>query len=250
MWARQFVAIPSSRLCLSEPVKGTDKATPSQLRAYANSVTGVYAGLRAGVTPAQFEAAYTTESAAVSRDLAVTYHHLFSPTGVDGRIEADYIDGALVVTRGRHRVDAAQQLGVPVLPVHVRAQNAEVLSGVIREFDSRLATSDPDIVGIQRDLDEQHHLAREHRTPDLAQSATRGEKMSSMESGPRKSSPEFEKQPHEKIVPDRDRAARALGAAATAQQVQTPEASNRSRVERALGRTATEAVRAPSRDRS
>jgi len=61
--------------------------------------------------------------------------------------------------------------------------------------------------------------------------------------------PEFEPQPRELPLPDarRDRAAQALGATATAREVQGPAAARAQGIEQALGRRA---VAEASRDRT
>jgi hypothetical protein len=117
------------------------------------SVPAVYDLLRGGATEADFEAMRTSADPQ-KREIGDAYHHLFSPSGYSGRIEAEYVDGqGLVVQRGRHRVEAARELGVDYLPVHVRAENQRTLNTVVEGAEKRVEAVSPGTVDAQRKSD-------------------------------------------------------------------------------------------------
>jgi len=120
-WTRDRFNVPPELLGQDGPVLSTEKASSDQLRDYMRQVPKVYDLLRSGATPADFAA---LRRARDPRDRAVGECHLrlFAESGRDHRIEAELApDGTLVVTRGRHRVEAARELGLTELPVEVRA---------------------------------------------------------------------------------------------------------------------------------
>ena len=120
-WASRFTAVPTSELRQDGALDPLAKATREQMRGYMRNVPAVYDRLRSGATEADFEA-MRTGADPQEREIGDAYYHLFSSCGYDHRIEADYTDGqGLVVQRGGHRVEAARELGVGYLPVHVRA---------------------------------------------------------------------------------------------------------------------------------
>ena len=253
-WPSRFVAVSPNRLRIVEELKPSSKASPDELREYVRNVPRVYELLRDGVTREQFETARTEGRGIVSRDLGDSYYYCFSAEGREGRIEAEYVSGDLLVTRGRHRVDAAQREGVAYLPVHVKASSEEMLALVLKELQSGPAAPEPAIVEIHRSIDDQHADFNGNRP--TGRLISRKEATVSFEGEmSRRTSPEFEPQPREnRATPDRDRAERALGALATAKEVQSPAAARQERISRSLGNTATEAARAssatPNRERS
>ena len=128
VWASRFTAVPMSELKQDGPLDPSAKATREQMRGYMRNVPVVYDRLRSGATEADFEAMRASADAQ-RREIGDAYYHLFSPSGYNHRIEADYIDGqGLVVQRGRHRVEAARELGINYLPVHIRAEDQQTLN--------------------------------------------------------------------------------------------------------------------------
>lgn len=255
-WPSRFLAVPVARLRVDPDLKPTNKASPEQLRSYVRYVPEVYERLCGDGSLMLLETSRAASASDINRELADSYHHFFSPAGRDGRIEAEFVDGTLVVTRGRHRVNTAQHEGISYVPVHVRACSDDLLTQVTAELESELAMVDPAIVDVQRRLDVQHRAVAPIRLAERA-ALDKGERegMSIEIPGvPRRKSPEFEPQA-KPSAPDMDRAARALGALATSKQVQSPAAARQDRITRALGDTAVQEAtrdksRTPSRKRS
>lgn len=137
------------------------KASPAEMQAYVASLPSTYQAIRDGATSAQL-AAMRQSTDPKMRAVGDAYYHFFSPEGVDHRLEAEVAeDGGLVVTRGRHRVEAAQELGVPMLPVHVRAPDRDQLDALARTYQSELPDRDAAIVEAEHRLNAQHHATRE-----------------------------------------------------------------------------------------
>jgi hypothetical protein len=171
------LAVPIGQLQQDDSVTPSPKATDTQMRAYMAEVPAVYEKLAAGATAADFQK-MRTGSDARTRAVGDTYHHLFSPAGIDHRIEADQIEGrGLVVTRGRHRVEAARELGLPYLPVHVRAADDRILDASTRKFEATLGTTNPNVVRAQRNLDVEHRAARAERERTTSQPSVNHEPM-------------------------------------------------------------------------
>ena len=159
-WSTRFVAVPTGQLRKDDQVAPSPKATPEQMRAYMGHVPAVYAKLGAGVRTEAFRQMRTSPDPR-TRAVGDAYHHLFSPDGADHRIEAEVVDGkGLVVTRGRHRVEAAREIGLPYVPVHVRAADDRSLDGVTRRLEADVERAAPDVVHAQRALDGEHRAAR------------------------------------------------------------------------------------------
>ena len=155
-WASRFVAVPTSRLRQDQDVMGSPKASAEQLRAYMAPVPEVYRRLGEGTSREQFQS-MRRSSDPQAKAVGDTYQHLFSPAGLDHRLEAEHVDGkGLVVTRGHHRIEAAQALGIPYVPVHVRAADDRTLDQMVRSFEADLSEMTPQVVELQRRLDREH----------------------------------------------------------------------------------------------
>lgn len=162
-WRTRFLAVPTGQLKQDDQVTPSPKATADQIRAYMALVPAVYDALEAGARAKEFQQMRTSPDAR-TRAVGDTYHHLFSPAGIDHRIEAEVVDGrGLVVTRGRHRVEAAHELGLPYLPVHVRAADDRTLDASTRSFEGDLESTVPSVVSAHRSLDGEHQAARAER---------------------------------------------------------------------------------------
>lgn len=173
VWASRFTAVPTSELRQDGPLDPSEKATREQIRGYIRNVPAVYDRLRSGTTEADFEAMRT---GADPQECAIgdAYYHLFSPRGYHHRIEADYTDGrGLVVQRGGHRLEAARELGVGYLPVHVRAPDQRTLDEVAGRAEGRVEAVSPGTAGVQRTLNAAHREARPGMSRDLQQEGVR-----------------------------------------------------------------------------
>ncbi len=72
------------------------------------------------------------------RSMGDTYNHLFRVSPSSASFAAAYDGKDLVVVKGNHRIRAAQQVGVPVVPVWVRASSTEELNRVEAALDRRM----------------------------------------------------------------------------------------------------------------
>jgi hypothetical protein len=169
-WPRRFCAVPTSSLRQDGPLAPSSKATPEQIRGYVQPVPEVYARLRGGATEADFDAMRQSTDPH-ERAVGDTYHHLFSSAGYEGRIEADYENGQLVVQRGQHRVEAAREDGVDYLPVHVRAADERTLRSVTDQAERQVEAAHPGTRAVQRDLDAAHRINQ----PEATRTADRSE---------------------------------------------------------------------------
>lgn len=166
-WARRFTAVPASELVQDGPLDLSAKTRREQMRRYMRNVPAVYDQLRAGATEADLQAIRASADPQ-KREIGDAYYHLFSPSGHDHRIEADYVGGqGFVVQRGRHRVEAARELGIDYLPVHVRAADQRTLNTVAERAEKRVEAISPGTADVQRTLDTAHRDARAEPLRDL-----------------------------------------------------------------------------------
>ncbi|MGV1004574.1 MAG: hypothetical protein ACOYEV_07365 [Candidatus Nanopelagicales bacterium] len=176
-WPTRFLAVPTGQLKQDDQVRPSPKASADQMRAYMAQVPAVYEKLQAGTDATGFQQMRASRNAQ-TRAVGEAYHHLFSPAGIDHRIEAEVIEGeGLVVTRGRHRVEAARELGLPYLPVHVRATDDRTLDASTRNFEVALESTDPHVVSAHRKLDGAHQAARSMRERTEARASISPEDM-------------------------------------------------------------------------
>jgi hypothetical protein len=254
-WVDRFLPVLSTTLELDEPVMSTDKATEAQLASYARNVTEIYRKLAAGLTPEELEGMRLTGASPQERELGETFHQLFSEGGRDGRIEAEYVDGHLIVQRGRHRVLAAQEGGVPVLPVHVLAHDETTMSALSARIEREVAESSPEALAQHRALGRKHDAPFGAASPEFDRDDHRGDDVSfGVEGTSRKNGPEFEPQPSRAgttgPVPEAQDIQRELGRRALADQPTAATDARKARLERALGSSAVDASRTPDKDRS
>lgn len=183
------MAVPTGQLKQDEKVVPSVKATPEQMRAYMSPVPVVYDRIRAGARTEDFQRMRISDDPS-TRDVGAAYHYLFSPDGRDHRIEAEIVEGkGLVVTRGRHRVEAAREIGLPYIPVHVRAADERTLESATRNFEDQLQLVAPDAVRVQQQLDNEHREARlvkveRTRVPPTANTNLNDRASRAMESSP------------------------------------------------------------------
>lgn len=163
-WPTRFLAVPVSALTLSrEQLCPTPKATPQELARYVAAVPAVHQRLAAGFTESDFQQMRQSPLTSSERVLADTYMHLYSPSGRGSRIEAEFIHGqGLVVTRGRHRTAAAQELGLQFLPVHVRAEDQQTLDRISTQLETEIRRIAPGVVEQQHVLEAAHRSRRDN----------------------------------------------------------------------------------------
>jgi hypothetical protein len=173
VWPSRFLAVPTGYLRPDGSIRASAKASPGQIRDYMASLPAVYQQLCDGAGPAQFEAMRSSPDPQL-RSVGDAYYHLFSQAGIDHRIEADYLTGSeLVVTRGRHRVEAAKQLGLPYLPVHVRAPDDRTMDAIADRYDAEVAANAPRVVEAQRRLEAEQSGRQTEQPYRLSRTMTR-----------------------------------------------------------------------------
>jgi len=248
-WSERFLPVRTSSLELDEPVRPTAKATEAQLRSYALNASEIYRRLAAGESSERLESLRSTGTTAQERALGETYYRMFSDAGGEHRIEADFVDGRLVVQRGRHRVDAAQRAAVPFFPVHVRAQDETTMAALSARVERDASLTSPAIVDYHR----QHQSQSRDGAIRTTEKAERETMSFGAEGYSRRKSPEFEPRPQrsEPVAPDpaREQTQRQLGRHAIAGASRSADDARQERLNRALGSAAVEGARDQSRDR-
>ncbi len=161
-WPSRFLAVPTSAMTLGgERLAPTDKATQQQLAAYVAAVPEVHRRLAAGFTEADFRQMSAAPLTEQERIIGDAYAKMYSPSGRESRLEAEFQDNVgLVVTRGRHRFSAAEDGGAPFLPVHVRAADQQTLDRISTQLEAEMRRVAPEVVEQQRTLDQAHQIAR------------------------------------------------------------------------------------------
>lgn len=186
VWPRRFVAVPTRMLEQDDAPSRSAKSTEEQLRGFVAPVPLIYEKLRAGATEVDFARMRRSQDSD-ERAAGDAYHYLFSPLGRDGRIEAEWQDGRLVVQRGRHRVEAARVLGVEVLPVHVRAQDERRMSEATDRPERQVEAALPGTASVHRQLDASHRsrdAARGRDNQPAPRDTTRGDNSATRPVGP------------------------------------------------------------------
>lgn len=177
------MAVPTGQLKQDERVTASAKATPEQMRSFMSQVPAVYNRLSAGASAEDFQRMRASGDPQ-TRAVGDVYYHLFSPAGLDHRLEAELVEGkGLVVTRGRHRIEAAREIGLAYVPVHVRAADEQTLNAATRSFEDQLQPSASAVAAVQRQLDADHRdarsvLERSTSQPSTARTADRAERAS------------------------------------------------------------------------
>lgn len=286
-WPTCFLAVPTPQLKQDGRLAPTGKATGSQLGAYVQAIPHVYARLGQGASADEMLALRASPSAE-DRALGESYFHLFSPDGRAHRIEAEYLpEVGLVVTRGRHRVDAARRAGIDHVPVHLRAPDASTLESLAQRCEAEVGRAFPQDVHTQRQHDTLHNRLTAYRTresptsdnmspevlsnqarqrarperspqpeqdrvappqPERPRIVSLGEETTmSFESPNRNGRPSPEHEPRPPRVAPNTATIRALGRSATSDSVTRGEAPRSADLQRALGRSAVAGEVAPQR---
>lgn len=160
-WPSRFLAVPTTALTLGgEHITPTNKATQQQLTAYVAAVPEVHRRLAAGFTEADFRQMSAVPLTEQERIIGDAYAKMYSPSSRESRLEAEFQDGVgLVITRGRHRFSAAEEAGVPFLPVHVRAADQQSVDRISTQLEAEMRLVAPEVVDQHRTLDKAHRLA-------------------------------------------------------------------------------------------
>jgi hypothetical protein len=161
-WPRAFLAVPSAALVVDADVARTSpKAGRGEIEQWMRDVPKIYARLQAGATDADFHRMSTSPASPEERQLAETYRNLFSTSASAQPLRAELDGGQLRVVAGQHRVRAAQETGVPLLPVHVAAPDEAQLAATRARMEEQVARVDPEVVRIHRAYDDHHRRQRE-----------------------------------------------------------------------------------------
>jgi hypothetical protein len=160
-WPSRFLAVPTSALTLGgERLAPTDKATQQQLNAYVAAIPDVHRRLAVGFTEADFHQMSVAPLTDQERIIGDAYMRMYSPSGRESRLEAEFQDGVgLVVTRGRHRFSAAENGRAPFLPMHVRAADQQTLDRISTQLEAEMGRVAPEVINQQRTLDQAHQVA-------------------------------------------------------------------------------------------
>lgn len=128
MWSRRVIPVPTSALQVDVDVaENSPKGyTQAQLDAIAANIPLVYDRLKAGAQPQDLLDARTSPDSDEQR-VGNTYAHLFAMTPQSEVMAADLSGGQLMVSKGNHRIRAAQRGGVAYVPVQVAAETPEEL---------------------------------------------------------------------------------------------------------------------------
>ena len=142
-----------------ERLAPTDKATKQQLSAYVSAVPEVHRRLAAGFTEADFRHMSSAPLTAHERIVGDAYIKMYSPSGRESRLEAEFhAYVGLVVTHGRHRFSAADDDGAPFLPVHVRAPDQQTLDRISTQLEAEVSRIAPEVLEQHRALDQAHQM--------------------------------------------------------------------------------------------
>jgi hypothetical protein len=138
---------------------------------WMGNVPTIYSMLEQGSTDADFHRMATADSPA-DRELAETYRNLFSTSDSAQPLRAELgPDGALTVVAGQHRVQAAQEAGTPLIPVHVAARDEAALQAVRDDLATQARAISPGLVDIHRVYDEHQRAVRERQATPVRSTA-------------------------------------------------------------------------------
>lgn len=166
-WAARFVPVPTQLLQV-EDLNPSAKVSDAELREYARNLRDINQLVEAGLTREDFESMQRAALNPHEESIAQSYQHFFIQRPTSQHIEADYIEGrGLVVTRGRHRVNAAREMGVAVVPVVVRCEREADAEKIQRVLTEDLGAQHPRLEAhyrhIQRERGENQGQQPHHR---------------------------------------------------------------------------------------
>jgi FAD/FMN-containing dehydrogenase len=180
MWSRAFVPVPTSYLTVESLSGG--KRTPEEYRQYMATVPELYRLQLAGVAEQQFRQFAEAPRNTAEQRLGSAYRDLFSSSPSAQPMRAEFIDQrGLVVQAGQHRVEAAKQLGLPYVPVHVAAPTSDDVRKLQDACEQEVARLTPEMAGVvqlhraqdmraypdrERVFQPERHIARERAEPE------------------------------------------------------------------------------------
>ena len=131
MTESRLVAAPASALYVDPSVAqaSTKGYTHGEMREIAATIPAVYDRMGQGWSEGDFNAARWSADPK-ERQIGDTYHRLWQNTDVSQSLHAHYDGRALAVDSGNHRIRAAQEIGVPVVPVWVEASDQSELDRI------------------------------------------------------------------------------------------------------------------------
>ncbi len=146
----------TSWLEVDDSLRPSSKATSEEMRQWMATVPDIYSRLAAGTTDAEFHEMYEHPRDQHERIMGETYKNLFTPSQSAQPIKATWVDGrGLVVDAGQHRVLAAREAGVPLMPVHVAAPDDVTFYRIRAACEDETARTGPArIIDVQRKYDE------------------------------------------------------------------------------------------------
>ncbi len=154
-WPTAFLAVPPEDLSVDPDVAiESPKASNSDISRWMGNVPRIYEMLAQGATDVDFHRMATAPTSPAERELGETYRHLFSDSPSAQPLRAELDAGHLTVRSGQHRVRAAQNAAVPLIPVHVAARDEATLVEVRQDLEARAQTEHPEWVAIHRRYDE------------------------------------------------------------------------------------------------
>ena len=164
-WPRAFLAVPSRALAVDPAIaRDSPKASRDDITRWMGRVPKIYQMLERGTSDAEFRRMATSPASPEERELGETYRNLFStsPTAQPLRAEVGP-DGRLTVVAGQHRARAAREAGVPLLPVHVAAPDAETLRAARADLEAQARAIRPADVETHRVYDQHLRSMRGER---------------------------------------------------------------------------------------
>ncbi len=131
IWARRFLPVPTSALKVDPAISAQSPKGYSDrdLKEIAATVPAVYDQIADGMTEKDL-LVLRSSADPEERQVGETYAQLFCDLPSSNPLAAGYDGTDLVVDKGNHRIRAAREIGVPVLPVWVSAPSEAQLDRV------------------------------------------------------------------------------------------------------------------------
>ncbi len=157
-----FLAVrPESLSFDSQTSTAPGKYTRVEMQQWMSTVPEIYALQLRGATDSQFFRMCQSPDPA-DRLIGETYRQLFSTSPSSRPIQASLgAGGQIEVTAGQHRSLEARSLGVPFVPVHLRASDSALLIDARAAIEADVRTRYSDgaaVVQLHRGHDERHFL--------------------------------------------------------------------------------------------
>jgi hypothetical protein len=136
---RRLMAVPTSALKVDSDIspRSPKGYSARDLQEIAATVPAVYDRIAEGWQPVQFAAARWSADFR-DQQLGETYCHLFQNSPASASLRADFDGRDLVVDKGNHRIVAARNIAVPVLPVWVTAHTEADLDRIEQVCSQRI----------------------------------------------------------------------------------------------------------------